>query len=246
LQLFFFSFLDGIYDLKLIRGQVWSAAKDCIYIWSIKKSSPVKKIGWEKKDYCECLLEVDDYVLGGSVDGSVRVFSHKGKLKKSVKHGQIVASMLRRASLVWLGTEGPIVLCRADNLELSRKLIGHTSSVNAIQSVGPFSIWSCSSDKTVRAWNDLGECLQVLECDSKVFSLIDLDSEKLVWAGCWAQSLYVFNSETFELVQKVQSQHNDATAAFVVDKQRQVWSGSWDKTICIWRRSRAISSTIVS
>lgn len=239
-----FVVLDYVLDLKLIRGQVWSAGKDCIHIWNVKKPAPVKKISFEKKDYCLCLLEVDEYVWGGSQSGVVRVYNQKGKLKRSAQYAGLIDCMLKRGTLVWLGTEAPIVQIRADTFEPTGKLTGHTATVSALQSVGPFHVWSCSLDHSVIAWNDLGEKLQIMQCDSKAFALLDVPSEQLVWVGCWGRTMYVYHSEQYECLQQVNTEHADAISAFVLDKQKQVWSSSYDGHISIWRHARPSSLII--
>lgn len=93
---------------------------------------------------------------------------HIGKCKKELKENlQSVSCMLKRSNQLWTGTDrGTIHIW---NTTVSRNLLaqtrkqtlkplksltdGHTENVHCLTNVGPFEIWSCSSDKTIRCWN---------------------------------------------------------------------------------------------
>jgi len=230
---------DGIYDMKLVKDHVWTCSKDkSIYVFNIKKlkAGPAKKLA-AGNSFCVCLLEVDSRVWSGHINGEIRVWStNHYKVKKQISEGQTIGSFLKRGNVVWIGTEDNIVVYDHQTLKPKGTLVGHKNTVNCLASVGPYEVWSCSSDQTVRCWNpDSFECLKVLQADSKVFALMEVRTVNLVFCGCWGKTILVWNSNTYEIVQKLESSHKDATACFALDKHNQVWSGSWDGTVDIWR-----------
>jgi WD40 repeat protein len=195
------------------------------------------------KSFCVILCEVDTRVWGGHIDGTITVWSSdKYKVIKTVMEGKTIGSMLKLGDRVWIGTEDNIVVCDSTTLRPKATLEGHQSTINCLANVGPFEVWSGSLDQTIRCWNSENyDCIRKLEWDlSKLFSLLEVRTHGTVWAGCRDGRIIVWNANSYQVEQELSSVHLDATCSFVFDAKRsQMWSGSWDGTVCIWRRKKS-------
>lgn len=129
----------SVYDIKIIQEKtVWSISKDkLIFVWSpkvliarcnlctntAKKSQPLKKI---LAGFLTTLLEVEEHVWCGTIDGIIKVFdtkvvAHKKyffliiiqhhKQKKELKsEAEAIGCMLKRGNRVWAGTDRDIII----------------------------------------------------------------------------------------------------------------------------------------
>jgi len=98
-------------------------------------------------------------------------------------------------------------------------------------------VWSCSSDKTIRVWNEKGECVKVLEGHtSRVFGMAHL--RHYVWSYSWDKSLMAWSSDKLEFVVEMKQAHRDAILSLVCVKSEigdtEVWTGGEDKSIHVW------------
>jgi len=209
-----------------------------------QKSVPVKVI----KDcgFCTTLLEVDDYVWCGTIDGEIKVYDNKTFRQHHVlkSKSEAIGCMLKRANRVWAGCEKDIVIWNSTTFKATKTLEGHKRTINQLCAVGPYEVWSCSSDKTIRCWNaETHQAIKVLELDSRVFCLHEMRSNGLIWAGVWDLAIMLFDAKTYELVNRVKTPHRDAVSGLLSDDHGNLWCASWDSKISIWGQKATQRST---
>lgn len=79
---------------------------------------------------------------------------------------------MKRVDKVWVGSDGDIFVWDINKPEKFHIVKGHTDLVNDIRNVGPYEVWSCSSDWTIRCWNTENlQCLQVIKCKAKLVKI---------------------------------------------------------------------------
>ncbi len=81
--------------------------------------------------------------------------------------------------------------------------------------------------------------------------------DSCVWSGAWDKTIIVWNAHTKKPLQVLKGKHEDAIRCLIASPdlhaeeegkgnektggaggkpraKKRVWSGSWDKTICLW------------
>jgi WD40 repeat protein len=237
----------AILCLLLVKDRVWSSARDkAILIWSPKKAVPEKKFvaAFKDKDiFGTSMLEVDQFVWSGCNDGTIRLWDVKNtKVKKELKvdnHG--ITCMMKRTNQVWTGNElGLIHIWNTTTLRPIKTINAHSKPINSFTYIGPtsypFEIWSCSSDNSIKCWHaESYDCVKTLAVNTNITCLLQVRSVHHVWAGGEDSGIYVWNAKTYELAQELVSQQSGPVMTLVLDKRNQIWTGSADGTICIWR-----------
>ena len=100
---------------------------------------------------------------------------------------------------VWLGTPRNIIVMDKEKMTQKMILEGHTDVIHAIIRVGS-ELWTASSDKTIRVWNDEGDLLQsLIGHTSRVFDLAPLGIEYL-WSVSWDKSIFVWHAQVCHLL----------------------------------------------
>eukprot|EP01096_Ripella_sp_DP13-Kostka_P007835 TRINITY_DN2890_c0_g5_i1.p1 TRINITY_DN2890_c0_g5~~TRINITY_DN2890_c0_g5_i1.p1 ORF type:complete len:559 (+),score=184.75 TRINITY_DN2890_c0_g5_i1:996-2672(+) len=213
-------------------GLIWTAAQDSsVSIWNVRTVKLVKTI----KGYVYgSLLLVDSNVWCGTTDNIIIIRKKTNyRTKKQIQLEAPTECMLQVNDQVWVATFQAIHVFDSKEFNKIGTLTGHSSMVHCLILVNG-KVWSCSSDKTIRIWSLDGQCLQTLEGHaSRVFYLLYHD--KYVWSCSWDKSIILWDAETGNFVQEIRDTHDDAISAMVsinVGTHSEVWSGSWDKTIC--------------
>eukprot|EP01117_Protostelium_nocturnum_P013589 TRINITY_DN5089_c0_g1_i1.p1 TRINITY_DN5089_c0_g1~~TRINITY_DN5089_c0_g1_i1.p1 ORF type:complete len:1049 (+),score=205.66 TRINITY_DN5089_c0_g1_i1:285-3431(+) len=228
-----------VYDLKLVRDKyVWSISKDkTICVWSPHKSQPVRRI---TTGICTSLIEANDTVWASSIDGSLQIYDSKsGRLKKELKSEglELVGCMLKRGNRVWVGADKNIHIWNCTTFKSTKTIIGHEKTINALCSVGPYEIWSCSSDKTVRCWNaESYQCIKLISFECRIYCMFEMRTNGNVWCGNWDSSLSAWSAKTYELVTEFKTKHKNAICTMAIDAHERIWTGGLDGSIFVWQK----------
>jgi len=231
-----------VQSIALVKDQVWTSSKDkVIIVWALQKSQPVKKVGM-KEGHSNAILEVDQFIWLACSDGVVRLLDKNMKSKKDMKvDNSALLCMLKRSNQVYIGTHhGSIHVWNTTTLKHQKTILGHTGPVVGFTTVGPTAfpseIWSCSYDKTIRCWNvESGDCIKVLPSLSNVLCLLQIRANCHVISGNEGPTIDVWNAKTYEIMAELPSNHKSGVAVMAYDFLNQVWCGSSDNSVGIWR-----------
>ena len=111
------------------------------------------------------------------------------------------------------------------------KLIGHTSIVQKLAGIDD-TLWSCSNDCTLRVWDiKKGNCLKVLNCGDLPCSIALVGNT--IWCG-EREQISIWSTEEYIQTKVLKRRHTDKVVSLILVWDRVVWSGSVDKSICVW------------
>jgi len=190
------------------------------------------------------LLSVGHYVWSASMDSSVRIWDPKTeKCKKVIKLSTPAMSLLLLSgNEVWVGGDRSIHRLGAQSLKSLGSFEAHEHVIHHLIWAED-KVWSCSSDQTIKVWDPkTTKCLHVITGHHT--RLFNLSSDgKCVWSAGWNKIIMMWNQKTYEFVRQIQSHHIDALSSLLLiedeeDNSSEMWSCSWDKTICIWSVTR--------
>ncbi|KAL6058667.1 Myotubularin-like phosphatase domain [Balamuthia mandrillaris] len=238
---------NAIHSLLRVGHNVWAASSDGLTIWDCDTHQMVKTV---RGTNLSCIIKLPTDIWCGSPSGTVGIYSSKKfKMKREIKMPQqqpVTALLSVFDAHVWIASFKAIYIMTSKKPTLVKTLTGHDHMVEDMVRVGS-RVWSCSSDKTIRVWNDLGDCLQVLEGHgSRVFGLLPF--RNYVWSYSWDGSMMAWDKEDMHFVQEITEAHQDAISALIPisdedDPKLELWSASWDHTIHVWT-DRALPSPL--
>jgi serine/threonine protein kinase/WD40 repeat protein len=225
---------------------VWTSSKDgTVRVWSSRHALPKLKQKIRLKGMlAPCLLVVDrQMVWAGTSNGRLLVFDTRtGKLRKQVKLDvPVVQCMVLTPDLVWVGADRMILRVHPRNYKVHGFVQGHKRVVHSMVVCGD-TVWSCSSDKSIRVWDQVtAQCLNVLEGHTgRVFTLL-AEGDQYVWSAGWDTSLIVWNAQTRVFAIEHRDSHSDAVSTLCLVRGRtkttrapRLCAGSWDKLISVW------------
>jgi len=178
------------------------------------------------------------FLCSGDADGNLSLFQvQKSKLKLKAKSNvaSFIGSMILYKKYICVGTEQDVLLVDKQSLCVIKRWTGHAQVVNSLVQYGS-EVWSASSDRTIRIWNEeSNECLHSLTGHSaKVLSLSR--TSLYVWSGSFDKTILVWDPNTKYVLQELSSEHTDAIRS-LYSQNEYVWSGSaeLDAHICVWR-----------
>ncbi|CAF1101933.1 unnamed protein product [Brachionus calyciflorus] len=124
-----------------------------------------------------------------------------------------------------------------DNVQYKeiRKLVGHSSSIFCIKSIGQDKLLSGSSDKTIKLWDkNTGECLRTYHGHTNsIYTLCLVNYEKFL-SGSSDTTIKYWNINTSECLKTI-----NAHEGYIYDvkllNNKKFFSVSWDKSIKIWK-----------
>eukprot|EP00007_Cunea_sp_BSH-02190019_P005553 CAMPEP_0174232408 /NCGR_PEP_ID=MMETSP0417-20130205/2700_1 /TAXON_ID=242541 /ORGANISM="Mayorella sp, Strain BSH-02190019" /LENGTH=2427 /DNA_ID=CAMNT_0015310457 /DNA_START=88 /DNA_END=7371 /DNA_ORIENTATION=+ len=225
---------------------VWSSSKDgTVRVWSSRHPFPKLKQKIRLKGMlAPCLLAVDrQTVWAGTSNGRLLIFETRtGKLRKQVKLDvPVVQCMVLAPDMVWVGADRMILRVDPNSYKVHGFVQGHKRVVHSMVVCGD-TVWSCSSDKSIRVWDQrTAECLNVLEGHTgRVFTLL-AEGDQYVWSAGWDTSLIVWNAQTRVFATEHRESHSDAVSALCMVRGRslttrvpRICAASWDKLISMW------------
>ncbi|EGG13522.1 hypothetical protein DFA_11283 [Cavenderia fasciculata] len=120
-------------------------------------------------------------------------------------------------------------------------LAGHKKMVHCMIPVDNY-IWSCSSDNLICVWDpNTGKLVsKIIDHKSRVFYMLRVNNQ--VWSCAWDKTIKIHAIDTLSLVKEIEPVHRDALSCLITIRKSpisplQVWSGSWDHTVIIWKTS---------
>ncbi|KAF2070275.1 hypothetical protein CYY_008407 [Polysphondylium violaceum] len=234
---------NGIYIMIVVGGKyVWTSSRDSkIRVWSAKTGKLIKELEGHSS-HVTALLLVGNSVWSISADMSIRVWSIGSyKCIKKINTKNYLVSMARYGNQIWIGTESSIIRWDANTFEPIDILQGHKKMVHCLIQVNQY-MWSCSSDSMICIWDPInGKCLkQIKDHSSRVFYLLQVKNH--VWSCAWDKTIKIHDVNTFDLVNEIEPLHRDALSCLIAirptpESPLQIWSGSWDHTLIIWKSS---------
>ncbi|EFA85849.1 hypothetical protein PPL_01081 [Heterostelium album PN500] len=232
----------GVYTLVVVGKTVWSSSRDSkIKVWSAKSGKLLKELDGHSSHVTSLLL-VGQNIWSISADMAIRVWSISSyRCIKKIETKSYLVSMAKFNNQIWIGTESSILRWDSTTFEQIDTLQGHKKMVHCMIPVDNY-IWSCSSDNLVCLWDpNTGKLVKRLtDHKSRVFYLLRVNNH--VWSCAWDRTIKIHHVETLELVKEIEPVHRDALSCLTLIKKAntltsQIWSGSWDHTIIIWKTS---------
>ncbi|KYQ90618.1 hypothetical protein DLAC_09247 [Tieghemostelium lacteum] len=239
---------NGIYIMIVVGKTVWSSSRDSkIKIWSSKSGKLIKELDGHSS-HVTALLLVGNSVWSISADMAIRIWSTNSyKCCKKIETKNYLVSMAKVGNHIWVGTESSILRFDSNTYEQIDVLHGHKKMVHCIILVDDI-VWSCSSDNLIFLWDPkTGKNIKVLrDHKSRVFYLLRVNGH--VWSCAWDKTIKIHDIKTLELVKEIEPVHRDALSCLItirptsgngasVGGTTQIWSGSWDHTVVIWKSS---------
>lgn len=128
-------------------------------------------------------------------------------------------------------------------------LSGHKSDVRAVACLSDTRIVSASRDLTARIWNiskegcDGCEDMVLLGHTNYVSAVCcqELENECRILTGSHDKLIRGYNSMSPEAVFTLEG-HKDTVCALAVVSQKTIISGSWDKSVKIWKEEKCVST----
>ncbi|EGG24144.1 leucine-rich repeat-containing protein [Cavenderia fasciculata] len=239
-----------IHCLYPYMNTVWCGSADNnISIYNSETFTLVKKFTGHSPT---CFTSVGHTMWVGSLFNAIHVWDIKKKIKYrnkiSLEFGPVEA-MLKRDNEVWVALSNNIARIDINSQRVTQMIKGHEKTVHCMIEVDGSTVWSCSSDGTIRIWgSQSGQHIYTIQAhQSRIFSLIQVGD--YVWSGSWDCSIKIWSIKDYQFVNENRIIHKDAISSFILIQNnqqnqqqnnnnrlnRQVWSGSWDKNICIWQ-----------
>ncbi|GAM21918.1 hypothetical protein SAMD00019534_050930 [Acytostelium subglobosum LB1] len=232
----------GIYTLVVVGKTVWSSSRDSkIKVWSIKSGKLLKELEGHSSHVTSLLL-VGQNMWSISADMAIRVWSTTSfRCIKKIETKSYLVSMAKFGNQIWIGTESTILRWDATTYEPIDNLVGHKKMVHCMIPVDN-NVWSCSSDNLIIVWDPhTGKLVRRLtDHKSRVFYLLRVNNH--VWSCAWDRTIKIHSVETHALIKEIEPVHRDAISCMALVSRAgiltpQIWSGSWDHTIIIWKSS---------
>eukprot|EP00026_Physarum_polycephalum_P000251 Phypoly_transcript_00251.p1 GENE.Phypoly_transcript_00251~~Phypoly_transcript_00251.p1 ORF type:complete len:1880 (+),score=208.43 Phypoly_transcript_00251:799-5640(+) len=224
-----------VYDNK---DSVWCGSADFkIYVWDIKTKK--KKVLSKHKGAISCLdcsSSNNKFVVSGSLDQVFRVWDSKTctAIKKvNAGLGPITALVLQD-ELLWVAAGQKVANFNAKTFKLLTSQDAHKDKITCMAVVNN-QVWSCSQDTTILVWNSKTQgVVDEMEFPHVIQCLLPSRNGLCVYAGTNNKSVVVWNATTLKVVRE-QTRHDGAVLALAKGVDNYIWSGSQDKTNCIWQ-----------
>jgi len=236
--------LTGIFSIKLVGREIWTGHRDGrIRIWSAQSFNLRKDFSAHTSTVTGLAYVNNSTVWSVSADMTLRVWDCKTKkcLKKKNTDAYMLC-ILDYEDKVWVGTESEIVRYntttkkKIDSLTQHSKLVHHLIAV-VNEQTNTIQIWSCSSDNTICIWDLSGKLVSQINTDHKILQMVECGGD--VWCCSWSRMILRISKKTLQITNQYPDAHNDAISSLTVvhddDGNSRVWSGSWDRTLCIWK-----------
>eukprot|EP01095_Lingulamoeba_sp_RSL-Kostka_P002948 TRINITY_DN13847_c0_g1_i1.p1 TRINITY_DN13847_c0_g1~~TRINITY_DN13847_c0_g1_i1.p1 ORF type:complete len:145 (-),score=43.43 TRINITY_DN13847_c0_g1_i1:39-473(-) len=136
---------------------------------------------------------------------------------------------------IWISYGTSIIRIDAESLSYHDTLsYNHNSNITDMCIVDNTYVWSCTSSGQINLFSCDGKFLKLIFLEPSISwqSLCLAGSQ--VWASGSTDTIYMFESSSQELKNKTKPKHSDDINSLVLVFNRIVWSGSSDKTICVW------------
>eukprot|EP01133_Synstelium_polycarpum_P017728 gene17728-21138_t len=232
----------GVYTLIAVGKTVWSSSRDSsIKVWSAKSGKLLRELDGHCSHVTSLLL-VGSTIWSISADMAIRVWSiNSYRCIKKIETKNYLVSMAKFGNQIWIGTESTILRWDSNTYESIDTLSGHKKMVHCMIPVDNY-VWTCSSDNLICLWDpQTGRLVRKLtDHKSRVFYLLRVNNH--VWSCAWDKTIKIHDIATLALVREIEPVHRDALSCLITIRPTsnaplQIWSGSWDHTIIIWRSS---------
>eukprot|EP01113_Clastostelium_recurvatum_P022441 TRINITY_DN2678_c0_g1_i3.p1 TRINITY_DN2678_c0_g1~~TRINITY_DN2678_c0_g1_i3.p1 ORF type:complete len:2207 (+),score=796.21 TRINITY_DN2678_c0_g1_i3:224-6844(+) len=239
-----------LYDGK---QNVWTGSSDgSITIWDAKSGKKKKTLKAHDHEVT-CLVLTRKYVWSGSLDEKVRVWDVKSfsSVRKISEIGPVHAMTVQenrdRMSarqiieggaevFIWVAAGKKVVTINGRSMKVHAHLDGHNSKINCIASIND-QIWSCGSDGSVIVWHaETQEVIDEVEYPHEILCLVPARNRCCIYAGTKTKLLSGWNTRTLKVTRE-QPRHDGPILALALGGPNQIWSGSEDRTACIWQET---------
>lgn len=217
---------------------VWCGSSDSkIYIWDAKTGKKKKSI--QKHEAAITCLECSNtnkFIVSGSMDQVIRIWDTRtfACIKKVPANLGPITSIVVQEEVLWVAAGQRVVTFGAKTFKLLKSHDAHKDRINCIIEVNN-QVWSCSQDATILVWNsETQEILDELEYPHVIHCLLPSRNGQCLYAGTANKSVVVWNTKTLKMVRE-QTRHDGAVLALAKGVDNYIWSGSQDKTSCIWQ-----------
>ncbi|KAK5576072.1 hypothetical protein RB653_007210 [Dictyostelium firmibasis] len=234
-----------IHCLYPYMNTVWcGSADDTVTIWDIDTYQKIKSYSVEGPS---CITRVGNTMWVGTIVNTIHIYDlkKKTKYKGKISLDSPIECLLRRDQEVWVATLGNIARVDVNSLRVVQMIKAHDKAIHAMIQVDDH-VWTASSDGTIKVWSSTCQSVHTIENahSSRIFTL-ELVGD-FVWSGSWDTTIKIWSTKDYHLVSENSGKHKDAISSFVYISndqplqtnerpiQKQVWSGSWDSSICVW------------
>jgi WD40 repeat protein len=226
---------------KIGTKQIWTASAKSAKIWDIQFFQCIKTI----EGFTYCMTTVKDTIWVGS-ENKINIYSLNDELifQKEIPFGKddVILSLALDPinENVWAATTSKkIHIYNVKSSTLIKEITeGHKKKVNAFTVSKNNNIWSAGDD-VICVWDcQTFNLLKRLELHQGAIYGIETVGD-FIWSCSWDTTIKIWNSNTFELICSLENYHSDSISSVkliwnVFKKQFEVWSSSWDKSICIF------------
>lgn len=236
-----------IWSLLVVGNYVWAGTSTGpINIYSMRKKKLVKVARRHTGGVHSLATGLDsERVWSGSNDFTCIMWNGQGEfLKLYAGHSNGVRCTLTLGPLLWTGSDDHTIrVWDTNRCECTDVLTGHSDSVlNLCAGEGGTSIWSASTDGTLRSWalQAPHACTQIVEVGQRVNCLTPVG--QTMWS-CGAEPLVrVWRTHDFANVRALKGHSSFVGSVLQVRRTEThvLWSyGVGDKLLNIWRQETA-------
>jgi WD40 repeat protein len=227
--------------ISLPNGYIATASEDkTIKIWDLNRNILIKTLeGHTDAIYCLALLS-DGNKASGSEDRTIKIWESKNDYKclntlNGHESGLISLLVLKNGSLVSGSFDKCIQVWDCKSFERIKTIEGNTFWLYSLINLIDGFYASGSRDKTITIWNINNECVNTIENDNKVFSLLLLPEGNI--ASGTNETIKIWNCiNDYKEIQCIHilKGHTHYIFTLCLVNDDYILSGSQDKPIKVW------------
>jgi len=226
--------------MRVFPNEMWTASPKSLKVWSAETFKMVRELNV----FACCMERAGDNVWVGG-DNKLSIYNNELSPVKEISLPQVAIVALSfdpTHNKMWTATtdkKAPIRVYDVETCESVKDIIdGHKRKVNAL-ALSVDKIWSAGDDGAVCVWDcKTLELIRRLEGhEAAVFGVNHFGD--FVWSCGWDTSIIMWDTKTLDLACRLQDFHSDSVSCIqAIWNERnqcwQGWTGSWDKSICIF------------
>jgi len=209
----------------------------------LKESDIIKLITeFKQKEEVTFLLRSGDNILSSGLTQTVTVINPRERKIKTSFDIQVpeldkvyVTYMTICGLYLCLAVSKYVIRVHAKTFIQSEVITGHTGTINSMTGLGR-ELWTASEDGTIRVWNiNSCNCLKVISPGAgRIYCITSAAS--FIWCTAEDNTIRLYDDKAFFFIKQLEQKHQTtiSSLAYTTVPYLSIWSGSWDKTFCVW------------